>query len=70
MMRDSGGSYLQVPDFEKFGELFDKKRFYSEGLEIIVDDIVEGIARRKAVTGEICRRLSLRRSCANCTTIS
>ncbi len=51
MMRDSGGSYLQVPDFEKFGELFDKKRFYSEGLEIIVDDIVEGIARRKAVTG-------------------
>lgn len=30
---------------------FDKKRFYSDGMEIIVDDIVEGIAQRRAITG-------------------
>lgn len=40
---------IKAPDLSKFR--WDKETFFGDSLDIIVDDIVEGIARRKAVTG-------------------
>lgn len=44
-------SYTKVPDFESFSFKIDRKKFYLEAMDIAVDDIIEGITRRKAITG-------------------
>lgn len=46
---ESGGTYVRVPDLAGF--MFDKQKFYRDGLKMIVDDIIEGIIRRRAITG-------------------
>lgn len=45
----STSTSVKVPDFAGFK--IDKNKFYGDGLKIIVDDIIEGIIRRKAITG-------------------